>query len=74
MYRATFINFSILFQTFVPLSTGVGLALAAVGRRRRRSAGEDQGRATNLVLDNAKASLENNLERFVEKLNLMYLE
>ena len=48
--------------------------MAAAGRRRRRSAEEDQRRATNLVLDNAKASLENNLERFVEKLNLMDLE
>ena len=74
MYQAILSNFPILFQTFVPLSTGVGLALAAVGRRRRRSAEEDQRRATNLVLDNAKASLENNLERFVEKLNLMDLE
>jgi hypothetical protein len=71
---ATLLNLSILFQTFVPLSTGVGLALAAVGKRRRRSAEEEQRRATDWILDNAKASLENNLERFVEKLNLMYLQ
>ena len=61
-----------VFQTFVPLSAGIGVALADFGRRRKRSLKE--GRTWVSDLDVAKVRLENNTEMFLKKLSLMKLQ
>ena len=61
-----------VFQTFVPLSAGIGVALAAFGRRRKRSLKE--GRTWVSDLDVAKVRLENNIELFLKKLSFMELQ
>ena len=58
---------AIVLQTFVPLSAGLGLAFAAFGRRKRRSLEEERTRATDLLLDAAKVTLENNIQSFIRK-------
>jgi hypothetical protein len=48
------------------------LALAAFGRRKRRSVEEERTRVTDL--DVAKVRFENNIEIFLKKLNSMHLK
>ena len=64
----------ILLQTLVPLSMGAGLALAAFGRRKRRSLEAERIKAADNLLDMAKVTLENNIESFLKKMSSMHLE
>ena len=64
-----------MFQTFVPLVMGVGLAFITFGKRKKRSLQEEESeRVLKLKLDLAQAKLENNIEAFLNRFHIKTLK
>ena len=72
MFLKNKISNSQVCQIFIPLSEVIGVAMAAFGRRRKRSLNEERTGVSDL--DVAKVRLENNIEMFLKKLSLMELQ
>ena len=68
-----YIYYIIIFQTFVPLAMGVGLAFITFGRRKKRSLDKEES-VRVLNLDLAQAELENNIEAFLNKFHIENLK
>ena len=61
---------SLAFQTFVPLSSGLGLVAATLGKRKKRAL-RSPFTYDKETLDHAKVMLEFNIDTIIEKINAM---